>query len=61
MVAPLDTALPDIDLATRNAILKLQPQIREDLLQGLREEGPEGYRGFIRNYFKKLTEIKANP
>ena len=61
MVAPLDTALPDIDLATRNAILKLQPQIREDLLQGLREEGPEGYQGFIRNYFKKLTEIKANP
>ncbi len=61
MVAPLVADLPDLDLATRTTILKLQPQIREELLQGLREEGPEGYRAFIRNYFKKLTEVKGSP
>ncbi len=61
MVAPLVADLPDLDLATRTTILKLQPQIREELLQGLREEGPEGYKAFIRNYFKKLTEVKGSP
>jgi hypothetical protein len=60
MVAPLDADLPDLDLATRTLILQLQPQIREEILQGLREEGPEGYRGFIRNYFKRLTEVKGS-
>jgi len=58
MVAPLDAPLPDLDLATQKVILKMQPQIREELLQGLREEGPEGYKAFIRNYFKRLTEVK---
>ncbi len=58
MVAPLDAALPDLDLATQKVILEMQPQIREELLQGLREEGPEGYRAFIRNYFKRLAEVK---
>lgn len=58
MVAPLDAPLPELDPATRRVILKMQPQIREALLQGLREEGPEGYRAFIRNYFKRLTEVK---
>jgi len=58
MVAPLDAPLPDLDLATQKIILKMQPQIREELLEGLREEGPEGYKAFIRNYFKRLTEVK---
>jgi hypothetical protein len=58
MVAPLDVSLPDLDLATQKVILKMQPQIREELLEGLREEGPEGYKTFIRNYFKRLTEVK---
>ena len=58
MVAPLNAPLPDLDLATQKVILKMQPQIREELLQGLREEGPEGYKAFIRNYFKRLTEVK---
>jgi hypothetical protein len=60
MVAPLDAELPDVDLATRSMILKLQPQIREELLQGLREEGPEGYKTFIRTYFKRLSEVTSN-
>jgi hypothetical protein len=61
MVAPLDADLPELDLATRTLILKLQPQVREELLQGLREQGPEGYRAFIRNYFKRLAETKGSP
>jgi len=61
IVAPLEADLPDLDLATRTLILKLQPQIREELLQGLREEWPEGYKTFIRNYFKRLTEVKGGP
>ncbi len=39
----------------------MQPQVREELLQGLREEGPEGYRAFIRDYFKRLTRVKGAP
>jgi hypothetical protein len=60
MVAPLEAELPDLDLATRSMILKLRPQVREELLQGLREEGPEGYKTFIRNYFKRLSQVKGN-
>ena len=53
--------LADLDLATRTVILKMQPRMREELLQGLREEGPEGYRGFIRDYFRRLTRVKGGP
>ena len=56
---PLAAELADLDPATRTLILKMQPQMREELLQGLREEGPEGYRAFIRDYFKRLTQVKG--
>ena len=39
-------------------LLKLPPRVREELLQGLRERGPEGYGPFIEDYFKRLTEVK---
>ena len=39
--------------------MKMQPREREDLLQGLKEEGPEGYREFIRDYFRRLTKVQA--
>jgi len=52
--------LANLPLATREAILKLPPRVREELLQGLREQGPEGYGPFIEDYFKRLTESK-NP
>ncbi|MEO1995522.1 MAG: hypothetical protein ABGZ17_09630, partial [Planctomycetaceae bacterium] len=51
--------LDDLDVSTRTVIMKLQPKVREELLQGLREEGPEGYRRFIRDYFRRLTKVKA--
>ena len=53
--------LKDFDLAARTIILKMQPRLREELLQGLREEGPEGYRKFIRNYYLRLTKVQSKP
>jgi hypothetical protein len=28
-------------------------------LQGLREEGPQGYQKFIRNYYQRLARVKG--
>jgi hypothetical protein len=28
------------------------------LIQGMNEQGPEAYRAFIQDYFKRLTETK---
>ena len=58
---PLEGELAKLDPATRNVILKMPPRVREELLQGMREEGPEGYRKFIEDYFKRLTEVKSPP
>ena len=51
--------LDDLDVNTRVVIMKMQPKEREELLQGLREEGPEGYRRFIKDYFRRLSEVQA--
>ncbi len=55
----LEAALDGLDLESRTIILKMQPRMREELLQGLREEGPEGYEKFVRNYFKRLAKVKS--
>jgi hypothetical protein len=55
----LDAELSKLDPATRTVILKMQPRLREELLQGMREEGPEGYRKFIEDYFRRLTEVRG--
>ena len=57
----LAVELKDFDLAARTIILKMQPRLREELLQGLREQGPEGYRKFIRNYYRRLTKVQSKP
>ena len=59
-VLPVDARLADLDLDTRTVLLKLPPRIREELLQGLREEGPEGYQQFIRNYYQRLAKVKGD-
>ena len=51
--------LDDIDLEARTVIMKMPPRQREDLLQGLQEQGPEGYRRFIREYFRRLTKAQG--
>jgi hypothetical protein len=50
--------LRQLDLATQQLILKMQPKLREELLQSMREEGPEGYRKFIQDYFRRLSQEK---
>ena len=52
----MEAILKDLDPSTKAIILKMQPRMREELLQGLREEGPEGYQRFIRDYFERLTK-----
>jgi hypothetical protein len=60
------SSLSEADLAkfdpeTRAVILKLPPsRLRDELIQGMNEQGPEAYRAFIQDYFKRLTETK-NP
>lgn len=54
----LDAELAKLDPSTRNVMLRLPPQIREQLLQGMREDGPEGYRQLIQDYFRRLAETK---
>jgi hypothetical protein len=48
--------LNKLDPDLRAMILKLQPMMREELLQGMQEQGPEGYRKFIENYFHRLSK-----
>ncbi len=50
--------LSKLSPSAREAVMKLSPRLREELLQGLREQGPEGYGPFIEDYFKRLTETK---
>ena len=58
---PENGQTPEIDAMARTVILNLQPRLREELLQGMREEGPEAYRKFIQNYFHQLTKVKSPP
>ncbi len=50
--------LAKLTLEQRSVLLKMQPALREELLQGMREDVPEGYRKFTQEYFKRLTEVK---
>jgi hypothetical protein len=55
-----DVELAKLDPETRALILKLPPsRLRDELIQGMSEQGPEAYRAFIQDYFKRLTENKA--
>ncbi len=55
---PLEGELGKLDPATRAVLLKLPPQLREEIRQGMAEKGPEAYRAFIEDYFNRLTKIK---
>jgi hypothetical protein len=54
--------LSQLDPESRALILKLPPsRLRDELIQGMSEQGPEAYRAFIQDYFKRLTDTKAPP
>jgi hypothetical protein len=53
-------SLPNLDVQARTVIMAMQPRLREELLQGMQEEGPEAYRRYIQDYFDHLTKVK-NP
>jgi hypothetical protein len=51
--------LAKLDPTARAIILKMPPsRYREELIRGLNEQGPEAYRAFIQDYFKRLTKSK---
>lgn len=51
--------LGETDANAASLLMRMQPHQREDLLQGLRQGGPNGYRKFIRDYFTRLSEAGA--
>ncbi len=54
-----DSNLGKLDPTARAIILKMPPsRYREELIRGLNEQGPEAYRAFIQDYFKRLTQTK---
>jgi hypothetical protein len=51
--------LSGLDPRARAVILRLPPgRMRDELIQGMSEQGPEAYRAFIEDYFKRLTQDK---
>jgi hypothetical protein len=54
----LDALLGKVDPETRAILLQMQPKVREELLQGMKDEGPEAYRKHIQDYFRRLSEVK---
>ena len=49
--------LDEVDPLTRASILQLPPRVREELLQGMKVQGPEGYQKFIQDYFRRLADV----
>ena len=47
--------LDDLDPRMRATILQLPPGVREELLQGMKTQGPDGYQKFIQEYFRRLS------
>jgi hypothetical protein len=54
-------SLDELDPRTRATILQLPPRVREELLQGMKSQGPEGYQKFIQDYFRRLADVQKQP
>ncbi|MBI1367717.1 MAG: hypothetical protein GC162_03595 [Planctomycetes bacterium] len=51
-----------VDGAKRAALYRLPPRVREPLIQGMNEHGPEGYQPLIDAYYRQLTrEAETQP
>ena len=54
-----DALPPGSNPADRAQLYKLPPRIREPLVEGMQEKGPDGYQPLIDAYFRELSkEIK---
>jgi len=51
--------LRGLDARRRAAIERLPPRVRDPLLEGMRERGPEAYRDVIETYFRRLGKDVA--
>jgi hypothetical protein len=49
--------LDELDPRIRATILQLPARVREELLQGMKAQGPEGYQKFIQDYFRRLADV----
>lgn len=54
----LPGSFEELDPRTRATLLQLPPKVREELLQGLKQQGPMGYESFIHDYFRRLAETR---
>ena len=52
--ANLESALRGLDASQRAAVEALPPRVRDSLLEGMRQRGPEAYRSTIDAYFRAL-------
>jgi hypothetical protein len=50
--------LDELSPRLRDLLLQYPPHEREELLQGMREQAPEGYERFVQDYFKRLTQSR---
>lgn len=54
-VTVLEGAARTLNASERAELYKLPPRIREPLLQGMRDQGPEGYQDLIDAYYRHLS------
>ena len=51
-----DTVLRDLPADQRMKLYRLPPSVRQPLLEGMRQRGPEGYQALIDAYYRQLTQ-----
>ncbi|MGL5096458.1 MAG: hypothetical protein ACRDD1_12765, partial [Planctomycetia bacterium] len=57
-LGPPDPNAVALEIDMRSVLLKMKPKEREELLKGMNEEGPESYRRFIQDYYRRLSRVE---
>ena len=52
----IEVELPDITAEQQAKLYRLPPSVRQPLLQGMQQRGPEGYQELIDAYYRELTQ-----
>lgn len=55
---PQPSELGKLDPEARSVIMKMPERMQQELLQSMREEGPDGYKKFIKDYFNRLGDVQ---